>query len=154
MIQNNTQNVYLKKAKNLECILPHKFSTESFKSRSSQQSFLIPWKKKHKFLFHHKHAIKQTNKKKGFFRVCIVWCWLRKEGIETANLFGVRLIERVNLGLGNDALNGREIIFFLATLHSLPESLSVHLSQESESASLVAKIFPILLFFIFYFLFF
>ena len=34
---------YLKKAKNFECILPHKFSTESFRSKSSQQSFLIPW---------------------------------------------------------------------------------------------------------------
>jgi len=33
---------YLKKAKNFECILPHKFSTESFRSKSSQQSFLIP----------------------------------------------------------------------------------------------------------------
>lgn len=33
---------YLKKAKYFVCILPHKFSTASFKSKSSQQSFLIP----------------------------------------------------------------------------------------------------------------
>lgn len=135
MIQNNTQNVYLKKAKNLECILPHKFSTESFKSRSSQQSFLIPWKKNTSFCFITNMQLNKQTNKKGFFRVCIVWCWLRKEGIETANLFGVRLIERVNLGLGNDALNGREIFFFLATLHSVshtiaPFSHSVHLTQE------------------------
>lgn len=36
---------------------------------------------------------------------------------ERANLFSVRLVEGINLGLGDDAFNGREIIFFLATLH-------------------------------------
>jgi len=36
---------------------------------------------------------------------------------EKANLFSLRLIERINLRLGNDAFNGREVIFFLATFH-------------------------------------
>lgn len=36
---------------------------------------------------------------------------------EKTNLFSLRLVERVDLGLRDDALNGREIIFFLATFH-------------------------------------